>query len=107
MRTGAVALVSLSLLTACGRTTDMFSVAPLRQAEGVPARFELPADTLRGNACYSPMRDPRDGTEIRMERAQAPRADYAVPPGRYGVGPNELLRLDCRTGQALGIVPLR
>jgi hypothetical protein len=39
-----------------------------------------------------------------MERAIAPRADYSVPAGRYGVGSNELLRLDCNTGIPIGIV---
>jgi hypothetical protein len=34
--------------------------------------------------------------------------DYAVnPAGRYGVRENQLLRVDCRTGQAIGIVPLK
>jgi hypothetical protein len=50
------------------------------------------------------MRDPRDGTELRMLRSHATRADYEVAPGRYGVGEHELLRLDCNTGQPLGIV---
>jgi hypothetical protein len=84
----------------------------VRPAEGMPARFEpvapasriAPADTIAGPGCTSPFRDPRDGTLLRMERAISPRADYAVPSGHYGVGPDELLRLDCNTGTAIGIV---
>lgn len=50
------------------------------------------------------MIDPRDGTELRLVRSQAGRGDYAVPTGRYDVAAGELLRLDCRTGEAIGIV---
>lgn len=81
-------------------------------AQALPERFEpvspatrvAPADTIAGSGCTSPFRDPRDGTLLRMERAIAPRADYSVPAGRYGVGSNELLRLDCNTGIPIGIV---
>jgi hypothetical protein len=84
-------------------------------------------------ACTVRLRDPRDSTtRLRLVRSQqvggdltpntsrSPtrdvvpnlppthrdfRGDYAVePPGRYGVGPGELLRLDCVSGRALGIV---
>jgi hypothetical protein len=83
-----------------------------RAAQDLPVRFEpvapvtriAPADTIAGGGCTSPFQDPRDGTLLRMERAITPRADYVVPAGRYGVGPDELLRLDCNTGVAVGIV---
>ena len=83
-----------------------------RAARDVPTRFEPmppatrlpPADTISGSGCTSPVRDPRDGTELRLERAIAPRGDYVVPAGRYGSGPDELLRLDCNTGAVIGFV---
>ena len=83
-----------------------------RPARDMPARFEptapatrvAPADTISGDGCTSPVRDPRDGTELRLERAIAPRGDYVVPSGRYGIGADELLRLDCNTGAAIGFV---
>jgi hypothetical protein len=50
------------------------------------------------------MHDPRDRTAVRMVRSSVHQADYDVPGGRYGVGPAELLRLDCNTGRPLGIV---
>jgi hypothetical protein len=110
-RRAAVAL-SLGLLGACARALDPFAASPLRAGDGLPARFEPPSaaargaagDTLRGGACFSPMRDPRDGTELRMVRARSPRADYEVPSGLYGVGAHELLRLDCTTGEPIGVV---
>ena len=84
----------------------------LRDAENVPNHFEpknpdariLPPDTLAGSGCLSPMVDPRDGTEIGFLRASDGHADYATPNGMYGVGRNELLRLECNTGKVLGIV---
>lgn len=114
---GYVALWSVALgagLAACaiGGGGSFPADSTVRPAQELPARFEpvapatrvAPADTIAGAGCTSPFRDPRDGTLLRMERAISPRADYAVPAGHYGIGPDELLRLDCNTGIAIGIV---
>jgi hypothetical protein len=104
---------ALILLSACGQGNSAFpSPAPLAAGTDLPSQFEPPpgfsrlsaTDTITGNACLSPMHDPRNGTEIRMVRAANGQADYKVPDGRYGVGAHELLRLDCNTGRPLGIV---
>lgn len=106
-------LAAILLVAACQRAGDTFSTAtPVRAGLDLPARFEppaafpriSPADTIAGAACVSPMRDPRDGMELRMVRSSADLADYAVPEGRYGVSSSELLRLDCNTGVPRGIV---
>ena len=84
----------------------------LRNAEGVPNQFEpknpdariIPPDTIAGSGCLSPMVDARDGTEIGFLRSGDGYADYATPNGMYGVGRNELLRLDCNTGRVIGVV---
>jgi hypothetical protein len=84
----------------------------LRDAEDVPNHFEprnpddriLPADTLAGSGCLSPLVDPRDGTEIGFLRSSQGTADYAVPGLMYGVRAGELLRLECNTGKVLGVV---
>ena len=84
----------------------------LRNAEDVPNHFEpknpdlriMPADTIAGSGCLSPMVDPRDGTEIGFLRSGKGEADYAVPGRMYGVGTGELLRLDCNTGKVIGVV---
>ncbi|HJP56539.1 MAG TPA: hypothetical protein VJ847_05860 [Gemmatimonadales bacterium] len=108
---GGAALAAI--LTACALGQGNFPAdTAARTAEDVPARFEpmapamrvAPSDTISGGGCNSPLRDPRDGTALRLERAITPRGDYAVPAGRYGVGPGELLRVDCNTGRAIGIV---
>lgn len=76
------------------------------------ARFEVtdpalripPADTIVGQGCRSQVVDPRDGTRLRMVRVGGDGlGDYDAPEGRYGVGPKEVLRLDCNTGRVLGI----
>jgi hypothetical protein len=84
----------------------------LRNAEDVPNHFEpknpdfriMPADTIAGSGCLSPMVDPRDGTEIGFLRSDKGEGDYAVPGRMYAVGTGELLRLDCNTGKVIGVV---
>ncbi len=107
------AFVQLLVLAACGQSNSSFpSPAPLRAGTDLPAQFEPPTgfarltltDTIAGNACLTPMHDPRNNTEIRMVRAANGLADYKVPDDRYGVGKHQLLRLDCNTGRPLGVV---
>ena len=82
----------------------------LRLAQNVPKSFAVDASIAstanagQEGTCYSPMIDPRDQTHLRLVRSAGGYGDYEVPPGRYGVGAGELLRLDCKTGQALGVV---
>ncbi len=83
--------------------------AAARPATDVPSVFlgRDGADLRPARAvdpCRDVMVDPRDRTDVTLVRSQAGRGDYAVPPGRYGVEANELLRLDCRTGEVIGIV---
>ena len=85
----------------------------VRPASGAPARFEpgnrrallQPADTLAGSGCLSPLIDPRDRGVARLVRSAGGVGDYAGPPGRYGAGLDELLRIECNTGRLLGLVP--
>jgi hypothetical protein len=74
-----------------------------------PARFEpVTAGGVGGAAadgtCQSPIRDPRSGLELRFVRSVPGLGDYAVPEGAYGARAGELLRIDCRTWQAVGFV---
>lgn len=108
------AILVSALLTGCGGNSSGFPSAatPLPAGEDLPGQFEPPTgfarlnptDTIPGNACLSPMVDPRNGTKLTMQRAANGMADYSVPDGKYGVKPNQLLRLDCNTGKPLGIV---
>jgi hypothetical protein len=80
----------------------------LRMAEDTPAQFVTEDGVAAEQECRNPMVDPRDHTRLRLIRSSPLgniyRGDYEVPRGRYGVGQNELLRLDCETGQVIGIV---
>lgn len=99
---------------ACGRNGGSGFPAAVqgRPAENLPDRFDAdsnfariaPEDTLPGPGCLNPMHDARDGTRLVMRREDKGAADYEVDVGRYGVKAGELLRLNCNTGQALGIV---
>jgi hypothetical protein len=98
------------LLAACASGAGTMT-AVIRPAEAAPTRFEpelaelrVAGDTIAGRGCRSPMVDPRDGTVITFLRSRMDVGDYDVPSGRYGVGPGELLRIECNTGQVVGVV---
>jgi len=99
----------LALLGCASSSISWTDEAIIRPGTDLPDHFlvatELGAsepDTT-GN-CHSPMIDMRDDTPLILFRSDQGRGDYEVPNGRYGVGPEELLRLDCATGRPLGIV---
>ena len=105
-------LLAALALTACAATSTFSPATPMRTGLHLPARFDppagfervLPGDTLPGARCLNGLRDPRDGTTLRMERSGNGLADYEVPAERYGVAWSELLRVECNTGRPLGIV---
>lgn len=79
----------------------------VRAAVDVPDRFEAPANTKLGsNSCKSPLTDPEDGTKIILQTSfgEEGLGDYVVPQGKYGVKSGELLRINCATGEVVGIV---
>lgn len=111
----ATTILALFGLSACAlfSTSSTFDPATdVRPASDLPARFEPidsavrlePADTLAGSGCLSPLLDPRDGLELRFVRSGTALGDYEVPEGRYGVQRGELLRIECNTGEVVGIV---
>ncbi len=57
-----------------------------------------------GGACFSPLVDPRDATELTLVRSAEGRGDYAPEAPRYGLAADELLRIDCGSGAPLGKV---
>lgn len=106
-----LALGGLLLFGGCA-TTDFPTDGEARTATDVPDHFLVgtPGGTATtepdgGEACRNPMVDPRTGTRLRLVRSLRDRGDYEVPNALYGVGRKELLRLDCTTGRAVGIVP--
>jgi hypothetical protein len=106
---GMLALVIASL-TACATAPASPDAAnPVRAPEGVPDKFKAPTSAGRVElgpeaVCLNPLIDPRDETRLTLVRSTGGHGDYAPEPLRYGVQEGELLRVDCATGQAVGIV---
>jgi hypothetical protein len=64
-------------------------------------RLEPPSNE---SGCRSPLVDPRDGAQLRLVRSGERQGDYEAPSRRYGLKPGKLLRVDCATGRAIGVV---
>lgn len=109
MKPRALASVALLLAAACAASSAPFGGMEVRPADDTPPAFATEDGTIPVEACRSPLVDPRDQTRLRLIRSAPLGAthygDYEVPvTGRYGVGRDELLRVNCETGQALGVV---
>ena len=96
-------LFLLAFLIGCGSSQN-FGDKTIRPATDTPVAFEPKRGSFDGSSCKSPLVDPRSGVEIIMVMAQGGLGDYRVPSGRYGVKDKELLRLNCSTGEIIGIV---
>jgi hypothetical protein len=107
---GALALLSLLAGCSTGMQSGGAGDAAMRQAQDTPARFTTADGTLPlpDDGCRVTIIDPRDQTSLRLARSaqfgMSHRGDYEVPVSRYGVQQGELLRVDCATGEAIGIV---
>jgi hypothetical protein len=101
-----------ALALGCGGSSGMQSVieqpapvtAPPRVVPRDPANVIAPADTLAGDGCLSPLRDPVTGVEIVLVRSESGLGDYAAPSRAYGMRDDQLIRLECNSGRVLGIV---
>lgn len=103
---------ALAVLAAACNAVTIYPTDVLRPAENAPERFVLADSTaIRGTpgaaACRSPIVDPRNGARLTMARAYQGNGDYTVPAGSYGVRAGELLRVDCATGEPIGVVRTR
>lgn len=116
-RSGATLLLGVLLAAAqsCG-ASGPWGQTP-QPTGGLPQRFtvdpaQAPAPRARGCAVH--LVDDRDGTRLELIRSTAvpptPAGDVAIgdyriePQGRYGLGPTELIRLECPSGHPLGAV---
>lgn len=76
----------------------------------VASGFVQKSEPKPGEGCRNPMVDPRNGTTLNLVRSKDGKGDYQVMgldyelKTQYGVDPRHLLRVDCATGKALGIV---
>ena len=92
----AGACASVGAPQARGAATDVPGHFLVRTADG----GTRPVDP--DPACESPLVDPRDNSELILQRAEAGLGDYSPALPRYGLAKDELLRVDCSTGVAVG-----
>jgi hypothetical protein len=105
-----VLLCAAFALGAAGCRTTPTPADVVRLASDVPAHFLVGGldgqETFEPEPgpCRNPMVDPRDQTRLTLVRSSTERGDYEVAAGRYGTREGELLRIDCATGRAVGVV---
>lgn len=102
-------IMLLPLIGACASSGGSpWTGRDVRSPQDVPVQFVTDDGTAAESGCRNPLLDPRDQSRIRLVRSTAMGetyiGDYEVTGGRYGVGARELLRIDCGTGEPLGIV---
>lgn len=107
----AILCVTLVVIVGCAATRlSGPSDRSLRAPSDLPDHFLVgehdggaTSEPTPAMGCRNPMVDPRDGTRIKLVRSSSGHGDYEVSPGKYGVGENEILRIDCGTGRSIGI----
>lgn len=105
---GALLLaVVTTLACASSHIEDFPGDASARPLTDGPTQFSLGTSSrtrLSTDICQSPLIDQRSGTTLRLERSVPGRGDYEVATGHYGAQAGELVRVDCRTLQPIGLV---
>jgi hypothetical protein len=111
-----VALVALVALAGCASSRSSMAGPVVAEAKNLPDHFRVAATGIAqteepnpGEGCRNPMVDPRNGTALNLMRSKNGMGDYQVLSEygldlTYGVDSRHLLRIDCATGKALGIV---
>ena len=67
----------------------------------------MPADSTKAlstASCLSPLKDPQSGTTIILVRSENGVGDYLAPSGAFHIPDGQVLRLDCGSGEVLGLV---
>jgi hypothetical protein len=116
-RTPGAALAFLVVAGCASSGRDPIAEPVVAEARDLPDHFMVAASGVAkktepkpGEGCRNPMVDPRDGTSLNLLRSKGDTGDYQVMSrefeltSRYGVDSQHLLRVDCGTGKALGIV---
>jgi len=113
----ASAFVALVAGAGCASGSDPMTRTVVAEAKDLPDHFMVLASGFAqrseprpGEGCRNPMVDPRDSTTLNLVRSKDGTGDYQVMnrdyelKSQYGVDSRHLLRVDCATGKALGIV---
>lgn len=113
----AAALVLAGCASSRGPARDPMAEPIVAEATDLPDHFMVATSGLAqksepkpGEGCRNPMMDPRGGASLNLVRSKGDTGDYQVMSReyelqtRYGVDTRHLLRVDCGTGKALGVV---
>jgi hypothetical protein len=108
---------ALAALAGCASSRGSIEAPIVAQARNLPDHFMVAVTGVAeseepkpGEGCRNPMVDPRNGTPLNRMRSKNGVGDYQVLGNQYeldssyGVDSRHLLRIDCATGKALGIV---
>lgn len=104
----AAGVLILAASGGCATVKDTLKTTPEaieRPATDLPGTF-LRADGLPnlGTVCLASLVDPQDKSTLTLVRVlRNSQGDYRVAAGKYGVGENELLRVDCATARPMGV----
>ncbi|MGZ5380367.1 MAG: hypothetical protein ACXWFQ_00755 [Thermoanaerobaculia bacterium] len=111
------AFVALVALAGCASSRSSMAGPVVAEAKNLPDHFMVTVTGLAqkeepkaGEGCRNPMVDPRNGTALNLMRSKNGTGDYQVLgqqyelDSTYGVDSRHLLRIDCATGKALGVV---
>ncbi|MGZ5429475.1 MAG: hypothetical protein ACXWEX_04735 [Thermoanaerobaculia bacterium] len=111
------AFVALVALAGCASSRSSMAGPVVAEAKNLPDHFMVAVTGLAqkeepkaGEGCRNPMVDPRNGTALNLMRSKNGTGDYQVLgqqyelDSTYGVDSRHLLRIDCATGKALGVV---
>lgn len=102
----AVALTTSAAACSTGTGGTSLSTVPQPLPPGTPTRF-VPADStkaLPAEGCLSPLKDPQSGTTIILVRSENGIGDYLAPSGAFHIPDGKVLRLECSSGEVLGLV---
>jgi hypothetical protein len=110
VKQASVAVVVTSCLAACASTGGWPTVADASAMSDTPDHFVV-VDAASGAtsepsgeaSCRNPLADPRNGARLTLERSNGGFGDYRPDAPRYGLGADQLLRIDCRSGRAVGV----
>lgn len=103
-------LTAVALLGCASSHVEGFPAdASTRPLTDAPTQFILGTSSrmtggARTDICQSPLVDERHGNTLRLVRSQPGRGDYEVAVGQYGAQAGELVRVDCRSLQPIGLV---
>ena len=115
LRVGAVS--ALVAFAGCASSRGSIRGPVVAEAKNLPDHFMVAVSGVAqseepraGEGCRNPMVDPRNGTTLNLMRSKDGMGDYQVLGGdyelasKYGVDARHLLRIDCASGKALGVV---